>query len=347
MAETTTDTIPTPRRLFRARDGRRLGGVCAGLGRYFDLNPTIYRIAFVALALAGGTGILLYLAAWAVIPDEGVEDSYATELLRRHRDRPMRLIGLAVIAFAVVLTLSEARLWPSPGNLWLALALLVAGVAWWQLSERRPVSPDETPPAPQRLPGLFPAALGLTLVGLGVVGTLEATDVASVDWRIVLAVLVLAVGGLVVAGAATGRRVGGATVLGLLLLLPLVLGLSVRVPLFAGIGERTVRPSGIEDVHSKYELGIGKLTVDLTGVELPRGETHLKTTVGIGRLVVRVPRDATVEAEGRAQGGDVRLLGRDENGTHVHETLVDRVGSGRVLVLDARVGFGRIDVTRS
>lgn len=346
MAETTSDTIPSPRRLYRARDGRYLGGVCAGLGRYFDLSPTVYRIAFVALALAGGTGILVYLAAWAVMPDEGVEESYASEVLRRHRDHPVRLIGLAVLAFAVALALSEARFWPSPGNLWLALVLVVAGVFWWQVSERRPASADESPPAPERLPGgLLPAAIGLALVAVGVAATLDVTGM-SVDWRIALAVVVLLTGGLVVVGAATGRRVGGVAALGLLLLLPLALGLSVRVPLFAGIGDRTVQPVSAAQVRSTYELGIGALTVDLSGIELPRGETFVKTTVGLGRLVVRVPRDATVEVDGRAQGGDVVLLGREDRGAHVRSTVVDRVGSGRVLVLDARVGFGKIDVRR-
>jgi len=82
----TTETIPgpvaEPRRLSRARDGRWLGGVSAGLGRYFNLSPMIYRVAFVALALAGGTGILLYVAAWLVIPDDGVEDSIAAEAIK-------------------------------------------------------------------------------------------------------------------------------------------------------------------------------------------------------------------------------------------------------------------------
>ncbi len=347
MEATTDTTIPTPRRLSRARDGRHVGGVCAGLGRYFDLNPTIYRIAFVALALAGGTGILIYLAAWAVMPDEGAEESYASELLRRHQDHPVRLIGLAVLAFALVLTLSEARFWPSPGNLWLALALLVAGLVWWQLSERRPVSAGEASPTPQRVPGLFPFALGLGLLALGIVGTLDATGATNVDWRIVLAVLVLLSGGLVVAGAATGRRIGGVVALGLILLAPLALGLSVRVPLFAGVGDRLVQPAAVSDLHSTYELGIGRLTVDLTDVRLPRGETAVRTTVGLGHLLVVVPRNATVEVDGRAQGGDVVLLGREENGAHVHETVVDRVGSGRVLVLDARIGFGKITVERA
>ena len=67
----TTEIISEPRRLTRPREGRWLGGVAAGLAAYFDLSPTIYRIAFVALALAGGTGVLLYIAAWLVIPGGG------------------------------------------------------------------------------------------------------------------------------------------------------------------------------------------------------------------------------------------------------------------------------------
>src|SRR5436189_6444791 len=111
----TTEAIREARRLTRPRDGRWLGGVAAGLGAYFDLNPAVYRIAFVALALAGGTGILLYVAAWLIIPDEGEEDSIAASVLKRNRGRPGRAIGLAVLAFAGILVLSEARFWPSPG----------------------------------------------------------------------------------------------------------------------------------------------------------------------------------------------------------------------------------------
>jgi phage shock protein PspC (stress-responsive transcriptional regulator) len=62
-SETTTIDEAPPRRLVRVDEGRWLGGVAAGLGRYFDVNPLVYRIAFAALALAGGTGLLLYLAA--------------------------------------------------------------------------------------------------------------------------------------------------------------------------------------------------------------------------------------------------------------------------------------------
>ena len=47
---------------------RKIAGVCGGLGEYFDLDPVLFRAAFLVLVLAGGLGILLYLALWLVIP---------------------------------------------------------------------------------------------------------------------------------------------------------------------------------------------------------------------------------------------------------------------------------------
>src|SRR5688572_30906950 len=99
---TTLDEAP-PRRLVRPLDGRWLGGVAAGLGRYFDVNPLVYRIAFAALAFAGGTGILLYVAAWLVIPGEQSQDSVAVNALREHRERPWLLLGVGLLLFGAVL----------------------------------------------------------------------------------------------------------------------------------------------------------------------------------------------------------------------------------------------------
>ena len=110
-----TEVIREPRRLARTRDGRWLGGVAAGLGRYFDLNPMIYRVAFAALTLAGGTGLLLYAAAWLVIPDEGEEDSIAAEAIKNHREQPWLLVGVGLLGFAALVALSSAHIWPSPG----------------------------------------------------------------------------------------------------------------------------------------------------------------------------------------------------------------------------------------
>src|SRR5215210_9572328 len=57
-----------PRRLTRSSSDRVLGGVAGGLGRYFDIDPIIFRIGFVVLMLAGGAGFVGYLAAWLLVP---------------------------------------------------------------------------------------------------------------------------------------------------------------------------------------------------------------------------------------------------------------------------------------
>lgn len=58
------------KRLTRSHANRQVAGVCGGLGEYFGIDPTIVRIIFVLLALAGGPGILLYIVLWLVMPDE-------------------------------------------------------------------------------------------------------------------------------------------------------------------------------------------------------------------------------------------------------------------------------------
>ena len=135
----TVDAAP-PRRLVRVNDGRWLGGVAAGLGRYFDVNPLVYRIAFGALAFVGGTGLLLYLAAWLVIPSEDRDESIAVEALRDHRERPWLLLASACSPSAAVLTLSEVDFWSGPGNLWLAATLVGGALVWAYVIDR-----DRTP----------------------------------------------------------------------------------------------------------------------------------------------------------------------------------------------------------
>jgi phage shock protein PspC (stress-responsive transcriptional regulator) len=74
-------------RLERGGDGRMVGGVAVGLADYFDVDPTLVRIGFVALTFLGGLAIPLYLAGWLLIPEEGSESSVAEELLHHERSR--------------------------------------------------------------------------------------------------------------------------------------------------------------------------------------------------------------------------------------------------------------------
>ena len=58
------------KRLTRSRTERWIGGVCGGIGNYFNLDPTVIRVIFVLLALIVGGGLLIYLILWLIIPLE-------------------------------------------------------------------------------------------------------------------------------------------------------------------------------------------------------------------------------------------------------------------------------------
>ncbi|MEO7067044.1 MAG: PspC domain-containing protein [Rhodanobacter sp.] len=57
------------KRLMRSRTDRTLAGVCGGVAEYFGWDPTLVRVAWIILTLLGGSGILLYLIMWVVMPE--------------------------------------------------------------------------------------------------------------------------------------------------------------------------------------------------------------------------------------------------------------------------------------
>jgi phage shock protein PspC (stress-responsive transcriptional regulator) len=59
------------KRLYRSRTSRILGGICGGIGIYFDTDPNIIRVVWVILTLFSiGAGVIAYIVAWILIPEE-------------------------------------------------------------------------------------------------------------------------------------------------------------------------------------------------------------------------------------------------------------------------------------
>jgi phage shock protein PspC (stress-responsive transcriptional regulator) len=367
MSETIDSTPPhdeaPARRLVRTTDGRWLGGVCAGLGRYFDVNPLVYRIAFAALALAGGTGLVLYVAAWLVIPSETSDDSIAVEALRDHRDRPWLLLGVGLLGFGALFAFSEARFWPGNGNVWLAAMLAGGAIVWWHVSnrDRAPSSPlpatdtaDTVPPTPTptprtpRRPSLFAPALGALLAASGLFGLLAVLDVYDVDLDVALAAGVAIVGAAIAAGAMTQRRVGGLVVLGLLLLAGFGVAAATPVSVSSGAGEKIERPLTATALQPSYELGVGELDLDLSVVSLQPGTTSVEANVGVGSLVITVPDSVALTIDAQAGIGEVNVFGEHDDGVNAHRSI-DVEGlkpDAPVLDIEADVGLGNVEVRR-
>jgi phage shock protein C len=62
--------VPGRRRLMRAREGRKIAGVCQGVAEYFNVDVTLVRILWVVVAFCGLLGVIAYIVAWIVMPEE-------------------------------------------------------------------------------------------------------------------------------------------------------------------------------------------------------------------------------------------------------------------------------------
>jgi len=136
MSEHITST-PHIRRLERSSTDRMLAGVSGGLGKYFDLSPSVFRIGFLVLTVLGGAGLLVYLAAVLIMPEEGKERSLAQQVLAERSSRPWPLVGLALAGFALVVLLSHATLWPAAGAGWFVILLVGLALVWASRGQRR------------------------------------------------------------------------------------------------------------------------------------------------------------------------------------------------------------------
>jgi signal transduction histidine kinase/phage shock protein PspC (stress-responsive transcriptional regulator) len=183
-------------RTIRRDPGRRLiAGVCAGIGRYFGVDPLWVRVAFVAASAAGGFGVAVYLIGWALMPaEEGVEPARRPWHGRRASievgaGAGLLLLSLLLVLRAIGIWFSDAIVWP--------LVLICAGAAllWRQSTsdsaELAAPTPDSRQPTPTRVSRV---GLGVALVVASGIVFLQATGSLSAARDVVLAVLVVAIG---------------------------------------------------------------------------------------------------------------------------------------------------------
>jgi phage shock protein PspC (stress-responsive transcriptional regulator) len=126
---------PQIKRLERSSSDSLVAGVAGGLGRYFELNPAVFRLGFVILTLLGGVGVLVYLAAVLVIPREGSERSIAADVLAERRDRPWPVVGLGLAGVALVLLLSRAHI--AAGTGWIVILIAGLAILWASRGQKR------------------------------------------------------------------------------------------------------------------------------------------------------------------------------------------------------------------
>ncbi len=359
-------------RLRRSVTDRKVAGVAGGLARHLDIDPVILRVAFVVLAFFGGAGLILYGAAWALVPEEDHERA-AVDL--DERSRTVALVALTVIAaLALVGDSWGASFWfPWP----LIVVASVVGLVWLAVGSRgRPVTPepevdpetgeplpaatsvggptDSYPasyaaPRPRdprkRGPLLFWFTLALIAFALGILGIVDLAGVPVVDAA--YPALALGVTGVMLLVGSVMGRAGGLILVGLVASMALV-GTTVADRWDGDTVE--VKPTSAADVQDSYSIERGDLVVDLSDVsdvDALDGRT-ISVSGDAGRLEIVVPAEADVEVEASMDGpGGYDLFGAQGGGidwTRSASHDADEAGAP-TLTIDAELAVGEIDVT--
>lgn len=184
-----TDTPPPPNPPFpqrpplrRLRTDRVLAGVAGGFARWLGIDPVIVRVVLVVLALFGGSGLLLYLVGWLLIPEEGDPSSEAEKLIGRARQpgSPTRTVLIVIgVVLGVILLVNLVSFGPMHGfggGGSILLLLAVGGVIVWLVNRPPTGTAAWTVPPVVTTPAVPPAATSASTSA-----STSTTDITSND----------------------------------------------------------------------------------------------------------------------------------------------------------------------
>jgi phage shock protein PspC (stress-responsive transcriptional regulator) len=367
----------------RSQDDRIVAGVCAGVARHLNIDPILVRIAVVGLTFVGLSGLILYLAAWFLLPDEEADRSVAAEWFGLDQNEPqVRAIGLFVAAVLAVVAIVGDSGW---GLWWIGWWVLPAAFLFWlfvvrprQRREEFLAAPAETTAGAK--PAVWSSDPDLLKTQVDAYTAAKTAQVlerkrqryerrreSRALWRLTLSLVAIAIAvtlivdqrvdvdpsAYVVAallavaiGCLVGTLWGNAGgLVGLGLLLTVVLLLASAVP-DGRIGEQVRKPQTLAGLQSSYRHGIGQFELDLSGFRKPSqlaGRT-VRINAGIGETVVYVPEGLPVKLDADLRGGEISAFGRQWHGHENDVTTAD--GDGRALHLVINQRFGDMEVIR-
>ena len=186
-------------RLTRSSHDRVVAGLAGGVGARLGVPPAYVRAAFISLTLAGGVGILLYAVGWLGAPDE---EQYGTLIAADDPAPTRQQLGLALGFVAALLILESLGFWFG-AIVWPATLVIFGGALVWERSSAR--SRDRLTnlaktPTTRRPRSTAQIVAGALLMGVGVIVILTSLDSFQSLGPVAIAVLVTAVGFMLVFG---------------------------------------------------------------------------------------------------------------------------------------------------
>jgi signal transduction histidine kinase len=194
----------TGRRYYRNDDGRLIAGVAGGLAEHLRVSPVAVRAAFVLLTVAGGAGLLMYAAFWALVPQRETAGTVRRADLGQ-------LVGFLLLGIAGEILATQIGLGVGPATSWPVFVAAAGGAliwrqadlsqrARWLASARATARPAWRPPGESATAAVVRVILGLALLLAGLSGFLLAHGAFSQLRDALLAAFAVAAGTAVVAG---------------------------------------------------------------------------------------------------------------------------------------------------
>jgi phage shock protein PspC (stress-responsive transcriptional regulator) len=338
------DPLPGPedvpggtRTLSRSTTDKHIWGVAGGLGRYFGIDPVIFRVAFAAATLVSGVGVIAYVALRLLLPTDTGEPPWM-----EGRSRVTTIVVTGVLSVIALTTLSGPGFFIGPG-LFAVAACSVAGLVLYR-SFGGTVRDD-----PAR------AIARATLVLIALVAMLGAATgiglIAAIGGGVAMAISAICAGlGLVAAGMLGGPRWLILPVV--VLIMPLAVVSAADIDLRGGVGEREFRPATVADLQPQYKLGVGHMDLDLRRLDLPAEATQVNVKLGMGEARVRVPAGTCVLTNADIGVGAADIPDRAGEGFDIaidrsatpSDTARAVLAGRRLLRLNADIGVGHLQI---
>ena len=285
------EDVPGARKLTRSTTDKHVWGVAGGLGRYFGIDPVIFRVAFGAATLVSGVGLIAYIALRLLLPTDTGEPPWM-----EGRSRITTIVVTGVLSVIALTTLSGPGFFVGPGLFAVAACSVVALAVYRAFGGTVREDPAK-------------AIARATLALLALVAMLGAATgiglIAAIGGGVAVAVIAIAAGlGLVAAGLLGGPRWLILPVI--VLIMPLAVVSAADIDLRGGVGEREIRPQTLADLKPQYRLGVGHMDLDLRRLDLT-SSTEVNVKLGMGEARVRVPAGTCVVTDAKIGVGAADL----------------------------------------
>lgn len=386
--------------LIRPRHGRYLAGVCGALGRATNTDPLLWRVLIGVLAIFG-VGVAIYLAVWLLTPAEGDSASPVEALFGRGYSTTSSTLTIVLGVLTVVLIggITDSV----PVAVIAAVALLVAAL----VANRNPSPPPSQPYLyPTGTPS--PAATGAEVPGVPLAPT-TSTITEPLGYRppfaphgpyvpappppagpvlppnpkpepsrlgrLILSLVLIALGGLSLADLAGANVPGTAyvatalAVIGLGLILGTWFGrargyivtgivLSLALPMIAGVsdwhdertqgGTVTWVPRTFDELSDRYEHQVGEATLDLRQLDFAGKDVRVGAQITAGEFIILLPPNVDTSVYSDVNLAGATIFGKETGGAGARTEIdngIDGPGGGK-LRIDLEVNFGHAEVTR-